>query len=442
MQPDSLAVRLSFLEIDPETRRDLQSLRPLIARHLPAVLDDFYRHVTGYAEVARLFTDPSLMHHAKTMQLRHWDLIAAANFDSAYVESVTRVGETHRRLGLEPRWYIGGYSFLMTRLTRIIESEASKESGATAERKGRLTAAFLRAALLDMDFAISVYLDAGLRAKQDTIDRMSSSFRGVIHSVSAASQELEATASTLTETAGRTKELSGSVAAASDQTAANGQAVAAAAEELASSVGEIARQVRSSRDIAGQAVNQAKATDTRISELSQAAARIGDVIKLINAIAAQTNLLALNATIEAARAGEAGRGFAVVAQEVKALAGQTAKATGEISGQIAAIQDATRQSVVAIKEIGATISQISDISTVIAAAVEEQGATTSEIARNVQQVAAGSRDISHHIDDVRAGANETGAASTQVLAAAHELAVQGTRLNEQVDDFVATVRAA
>jgi ABC-type transporter Mla subunit MlaD len=438
MPSDSLPVRLSFLEIDDETRGDLKSLQPLIAQRLPGILDEFYRHVTRYPDVAKLFPDPALMRHAKEMQLRHWDLIASASFDSAYVASVTRIGEAHRRLGLEPRWYIGGYSFLMSRLARVIQREPKVDP----ERRERLLASFLRAALLDMDFAISVYLDAGLRAKQETIDRMSASFRGVIHSVSAASQELEATASVLTGTAGRTKELSGSVATASDQTAANGQAVAAAAEELASSVGEIARQVRSSHEIAGHAVGQAKTTDTRVSELSQAAARIGDVVKLINAIAAQTNLLALNATIEAARAGEAGRGFAVVASEVKALAAQTAKATGEIAGQIAAIQDATRESVAAIKEIGATIGKISDISTAISAAVEEQGATTSEIARNVQQVAAGSRDISHHITDVNEGASETGAASAQVLAAARELAVQSARLNSQVDDFIATVRAA
>ncbi|WP_457492281.1 methyl-accepting chemotaxis protein, partial [Tardiphaga sp. P5_C7] len=202
------------------------------------------------------------------------------------------------------------------------------------------------------------------------------------------------------------------------------------------------RQVQESAAIAGQAVDQARKTNDRVGELASAAARIGDVVELINNIAGQTNLLALNATIEAARAGEAGRGFAVVASEVKALAEQTAKATGEISTQISGIQSATQESVGAIKEIGDTIGRMSEIASTIASAVEEQGAATQEISRNVQQAAQGTMQVSSNIVDVQRGATETGSASTQVLAAAQSLSSDSTRLKDEVSKFLNAVRAA
>ena len=207
------------------------------------------------------------------------------------------------------------------------------------------------------------------------------------------------------------------------------QSVASATEQMASSVNEISRQVQESARMAGEAVDQARTTNDRVGELSKAAARIGDVVELINTIAGQTNLLALNATIEAARAGEAGRGFAVVASEVKALAEQTAKATGEIGQQITGIQAATQDSVNAIKEISGTIERLSEISSTIAAAVEEQGAATQEISRNVQQAAHGTQQVSSNITDVQRGATETGSASSQVLTAA-QVAVRRQQSSE------------
>jgi methyl-accepting chemotaxis protein len=265
---------------------------------------------------------------------------------------------------------------------------------------------------------------------------------GIIDTVSSASTELEAAASTLTKTAETTQHLSTTVASASEQASANVQSVASATEEMTGSVGEISRQVAESSSIANEAVQQAQKTDTRINELSHAASRIGDVVKLITDIAEQTNLLALNATIEAARAGEAGKGFAVVAQEVKALASQTAKATGDISNQITSMQIATQDSVAAIKEIGETIGRISHISATIAAAVEEQGAATTEIARNVQQAAKGTAQVATNIMDVNQGAGETGSASAQVHASSQQLAGESNKLKAEVQKFLDTVRAA
>jgi methyl-accepting chemotaxis protein len=264
----------------------------------------------------------------------------------------------------------------------------------------------------------------------------------IINTVSSASTELEASASTLAATAVRSEELAVAVAAASEQASTNVQTVASAAEQMTSSVNEISRQVQDSARIAGDAVDQARKTNDRVGELSKAAARIGDVVELINTIAGQTNLLALNATIEAARAGDAGRGFAVVASEVKALAEQTAKATGEIGQQITGIQAATHESVSAIKEISDTIAKMSEIASTIASAVEEQGSATQEISRNVQQAARGTTQVSSNICDVQRGASQTGSASSQVLSAAQSLSRDSNQLKLEVRKFLNTVRTA
>jgi methyl-accepting chemotaxis protein len=264
----------------------------------------------------------------------------------------------------------------------------------------------------------------------------------IVETVASAATELEASANVLTVTAERSQQLAVTVAAASEEASTNVQSVASASEELSSSVNEISRQVQESSRVAGDAVDQAQTTNSRVGELAQAASRIGDVVELINTIAGQTNLLALNATIEAARAGEAGRGFAVVASEVKALAEQTAKATGEISQQISGIQNATAQSVGAIKEIGDTIGRMSEIASAIAAAVEQQGAATQEISRNIQQAAMGTTEVSSNITDVQRGATETGSASSQVHSAAKSLSCESNRLKIEVSKFLDSVRAA
>ena len=265
---------------------------------------------------------------------------------------------------------------------------------------------------------------------------------GIVGAVSSASGELTSTATTLTATADTTQKLTTTVAAASEEASTNVQSVAAATEEMVASITEISRQVHESNHIATEAVGQAARTDDRITKLAQAASRIGDVTQLITSIAEQTNLLALNATIEAARAGVAGKGFAVVAQEVKQLAAQTAKATSEISTQIAEMQSATQESVAAIKEIGGTINRISEIATTIASAVEEQGAATQEITRNIQKAAHGTTQVAGNISEVRSGAGRTGTASAEVLASAKALGEQSGRLKSEVDKFLATVRAA
>ena len=264
----------------------------------------------------------------------------------------------------------------------------------------------------------------------------------IVETVSSASTELEASAGTLTATAERAQELDdhggGGFGRSIHQCAVGG-----VGDRRAVLLGQRDQPPGAGIGADGDdAVGQARITNDRVGELSKAAARIGDVVELINTIAGQTNLLALNATIEAARAGEAGRGFAVVASEVKALAEQTAKATGEIGQQISSIQAATEESVGAIKDISGTIERLSEISSAIAAAVEEQGAATQEISRNVQQAAQGTQQVSSNITDVQRGASETGSASSQVLSAAQSLSSDSNRLKLEVGKFLDTVRAA
>jgi methyl-accepting chemotaxis protein len=280
------------------------------------------------------------------------------------------------------------------------------------------------------------------RTVREMADNFERSVKEVVDGVSSAATEMQATAQQMSATAEETSRQSGSVASASEEATSNVQTVAATAEELSASIAEIGRQVDQSAMIAQGAVEESDSTNETVQGLAEAAQKIGEVVNLINDIAGQTNLLALNATIEAARAGEAGKGFAVVAQEVKNLANQTAKATEEISQQIAAIQEETSDAVGAIEKIRGVIREIAEISVTISSAVEQQGISTQEIARNVQQAAKGTQDVNQNIENVSRAAGETGAAAGQVLNASQEMARQAEGLRSEVERFLREVRTA
>ncbi len=282
--------------------------------------------------------------------------------------------------------------------------------------------------------------------RRTTMENLANDFErsvnGIVHSVASAADGMQSTAQSMTATASDASVRASTVSAASQSASSNVGTVAAAAEELSGSVAEISRQVARSSEIAGKAVSDAERTNATVQVLSTGAEKIGEVVKLIHSIAAQTNLLALNATIEAARAGESGRGFAVVASEVKALANQTAKATEEISAQVAAMQTSTSDAVTAINGITQTIAQMSEITSSISTSISQQGDATREIARNIQSVATGSNEINAHIGGVTQAAEATGSAAAEVLSNARELDNQSGLLRQAVDGFLAKVRAA
>ena len=429
------AERLRFLKLEARDTALLKELRKAIEPNISGILDRFYQHVLATPQLASMFPDQAMLQRARGAQERHWmGNVFNAEFGPAFMESVSRIGRAHVEIGLEPRWYMGGYCFTLNQLVDL----ACKIYRKKPEQLAEVLKAINKAVFLDMDLAISIYNDIGrdsILEMNREAQRFADEVKETVDAVAGASSELRSTADAMEKAASNTNSQAMSVAAAAEQASVNVQTVASAAEQLSSSVMEISRQVSHSESVSTSAVSEAQRTNEMVQGLANAAGRIGEVVNLINDIAAQTNLLALNATIEAARAGDAGKGFAVVASEVKNLANQTAKATEDISVQVGDIQSATKQAVEAIKSIGSTIGQISEISSTIATAVEEQSAATQEIARNVEQASAGTAEVSTHITEVTRTAVETGDAARGVLGQASDLTDRSGALRQRVDDF-------
>jgi methyl-accepting chemotaxis protein len=293
---------------------------------------------------------------------------------------------------------------------------------------------------------VATHEDITEQTQRDSIDSAIASFRQrverVLATVGDSTNTMKSTAAKLFGSSEQASDRAKGILLASQGASTSVENAAVATRQMSTSATEIGQQVALTTRIVRDAVSKVHVTNDEFSGLSNAAQKIGDVINLIQQISGQTNLLALNATIEAARAGEAGRGFAVVASEVKSLASQTAKATDEISSHILGMQQATQESVVAIKEIGETIGRVSQIASRIAASVEQQSSATQEIARNVQSVAASTQDVAGNIVEVNRGATETGAASGDVLNSAQTLSTESARLRQELDRFMANVRAA
>lgn len=435
--------RLRFMGIHAETGELLREFWKVVEPALPAVLQAFYDHATQQPELTRLIG--SQTPRLKSAQAAHWARLFNGRFDQEYIAGVRAIGHVHNKIGLEPRWYIGGYNLVLSHLAAL----AIRTYRWNGKRLAEVLTAVTSAVMLDMDIAISVYQEAMLAERQQRQDVLTAAIgefdeqmRVALQTVTESAANLQSASNVLAAGAQETTHQASAVAAASEEASSNVQTVASATEELSTSVSEISRQVNESNRIASEAVDQARNSSAIMSGLSEAAQRIGDVVKLISSVAEQTNLLALNATIEAARAGEAGRGFAVVAQEVKALAAQTAKATDEIGQHIVGIQQATRESAAAIENVGKTISAVSEIASTIAAAVEEQGAATREIARNVTEAARGTQEVSANITGVSQAASETGQTASRMLDAASALSTQSDTLRDQVEGFFRKIRAA
>lgn len=439
--------RLNYHAITPEVGRTLRENKAFILNLLPNALDKFYDHVSAIAQTKAYFRNRDHMMHAKRKQIEHWDHVLDGDFGEAYATSVTKIGEVHYKINLEPSWYIGGYNYLLSELLAGISQKKGKTSFGTRSCPDivKIQQAVSKAMMLDMDYTLAVYFNA-VQKRKENLEKHVSNFEtsvGVImQQVAKNAAGLNSTALNLATMATQVMGQASTVAAASEQASMNVQTVAAASEELVASIREISRQVAEAATIATNATENAEMTSDKIQQLSSAAQNVGEVVGLISSIASQTNLLALNATIEAARAGEQGRGFAVVATEVKQLANETARATQTISSQIVDIQKSTTDSVSSTRQIAEIISTLSQISAAIATAVEQQGSATQEISQNVAQAALGTSHVTQNISGVSEAALESSKAAEFVLKTSEELTDQAQTLETEIKAFLANARAA
>lgn len=439
--------RISFVGVDRDTEESLSEYRSELHKALPGILELFYAHVTKWPNLAGMFKDQSRMDHARKAQQDHWFRLFNAKFDDEYAQSVRRIGLIHSRIGLEPTWYIGAYAFTLNHLyAHAAKQYKSRFSPEIAQEKtAKLLRALNQCVMIDMDMAISIYLEENKRAYDERLNELADTFEStigmIVEGVSAASTELEASAASLSSMATQTANSSNAVSASSEEASNNVTTVSSATEEMSASITHVAEMANRSSAASQQAEAEADKSVTIMMELKEAIDKVNAVTDLITGIAEQTNLLALNATIEAARAGEAGKGFAVVASEVKSLASETAQATEDIRSQVAEIlmrSDASVKSIEAMKNI---ISEVREVSGNTAEAVGQQKEAILEIARNVEKASIGTHHISESVLTISQAAQETGNSAEQVLGAVTELARQGSNLRDAVSQFIADIKS-
>lgn len=432
--------RLDFLEIDGDTVALLREFREHLLPALPGIVDDFYDKLAQTPELHRLLGSDQSVARLKRTQIGHWDHLFDAEFGDAYYRRALAIGEAHHRVNLSPRWYMGAYAVMLNHLLTVVERVYGNDPAKTRA----MTAAINKVVFLDMELAISVYIEAMANQRYTEMariaDRLEADIQSTIVEVREQSGAVLRATVAMSHAVQRAAERSMQVASASEQASANVQTVASATEEMASSVREIGRQADQSKAITERAVNEAGRTANVVTSLTNTAQEIGKVLKLISDIAGQTNLLALNATIEAARAGDAGRGFAVVASEVKSLANETAKATDEIRNQIGNIQAAATETVSAIGSIQHVIEEVQSIAVGIADAVSEQSATTSEISRSIHEVATGTRDVFTNISDVARDTGEVDDLAADVRKSSQQAEAATVALQERVNRILEEIR--
>ncbi|HEX7758473.1 MAG TPA: methyl-accepting chemotaxis protein [Caulobacteraceae bacterium] len=479
--PNYLDERLSFMKLGPEAQRSIQGVKAVIMRELPAALDNFYDQVRAVPETRKFFSSESHISGAKDRQIAHWDTISSGRFDAGYVRAVTTVGEVHARIGLEPRWYIGGYALVLEAiLAKVVEARWPRggfgSKGVGAKQAAGELGAIAKATLLDMDFAISVYLetletarqaaDAERRAAEeeqnrvvdtladrlrqlaegDLTARIDASFTGRYQQLkddyNQAVDSLRDAMAAISAATGGVRNGSDEIAGASDDLSRRTERQAASLEQTAAALDEITATVKRSADgakMANEAASGAKADAVRsgqvmddavaaMSEIQQSSGQITQIIGVIDEIAFQTNLLALNAGVEAARAGEAGRGFAVVAQEVRALAQRSAEAAREIKALIAGSSEQVQRGVRLVGDTGQALGGI-------VAKVGEIDALIAEIALSSQEQAAGLSQVNTAVNQMDQVTQQNAAMVEEVTAAASSLKAEAVELARLVGRF-------
>jgi methyl-accepting chemotaxis protein len=476
----ALSERLEFMDLGPEAQANIRSIKPFIAEALPGALDSFYTQVRRFPKTRAFFSGEDQILSAKNRQVGHWETISSGQFDDRYVGAVTRVGQIHARIGLEPRWYIGGYSLVLERLiAKVVKERWPKggfggAKGVAPQQVAAELGALVKATLLDMDFAISVYLEAAeearLKAEKaalaqeretvvgsvgqamralsagDLTYRMSSDvpeeYAQLRADFNAAMAQLQQTVGAIMTSSGTLGGGAQEISSAADDLSRRTEQQAASLEETAAALDEVTSTVQRSAEGAQRAnatASEAKADAVRsgdimneavsaMDEIEESSGKITQIIGVIDEIAFQTNLLALNAGVEAARAGEAGRGFAVVAQEVRALAQRSADAAKEIKTLIARSSDQVERGARLVADTGqalhAIVAKVADIDSLIA-----------EIARSAQEQAVGLTQVNTAINQMDQVTQQNAAMVEETTAAASRLQSEATELSRLIGSF-------
>jgi len=397
--------RLGFLQLNADAQLRLGRLQAEVSRILPGIADEFYHYLATWPSLAPMIAGEGKVAHLKGTQQAHWEKLFSGRFDNEYVRHAIGVGSSHERIGLEPRWYIGAYCFILERLFAGILGKHGKG------KVDDLTV-LLRAAFLDMDLAISTYIRRGEmnKLKSDMLllaDMLDREVEGSVGLIAARADQMSENAQELSEIAEMMHGAASAVDGSVMQTRGNVTSVADASERVQASCQEISAQARHAAQLTDDAVSQADQASATVRGLAEATGKINEVVALVEAIASQTRLLALNATIEAARAGEAGKGFAVVASEVKILARQTEDAIRTISTQAEAIRRTTMETAATVDRVTSMISDIHAVAERVTAATGEQQTATAGISGRVEETSAITQTVTSQVQHLFGEAERT-----------------------------------
>lgn len=441
-RPLTTADRLAFACISHEDRIALPAIWAKIEPALPQVLDDFYSHVVKTPHLAAMIG--TRRPHLIQAQIKHWQMLFSGTFDDEYFASIQRIGAAHCRIGLEPSFYIAAYQFILGRIMQHLASGTLTR----AKQVGEMGSRIIKAVMMDMDVAISTYHSAveEVGAQQHAafvdaqISKVQSQLASRFSSLSESGATLRNSAATLNSIADNGAEMNNQARAASNEASSNVNSVASATEELSASIVDLNTQLTGAMGRVEDVSRIAGQTSNGVQQLVEATKNIGNVVGLIQAIAGQTNLLALNATIEAARAGDAGKGFAVVAQEVKALAQQTAQATGQISQQITGIQATTGETVSSIEEMTRSVVEIQNLMRAVTDSLGQQTQATSEIARAIQETASHTRVMTETVTQAADSAGNMLSCANTTLGAANTMQEGTGAIQSELESFFTALR--